>query len=468
MSAITLQSRTVQAPAFSPRLQHAVRLLQMSSLDFARELQDLAEDNPFLEIEDAVAAEAGPAAAAEAPDAAEADWLSAAQLDRFTASHATPGQRLSHDDSFDALQGVALPVSLHEHLQAQLGVLRLSERDRALAGAVVEALDEDGYLRISLEDIANAGGEQGDAVLEELHTALCRVQALDPPGVGARSVAECLLLQAPGIEDAELRGLACRILREHIGLLASKNLQRLATALRVPLPRVRLAVECIRKLNARPGWQHSETASRVVTPDVTVRKIKGVWTTVLNDDAVPRVQLHQGYTALFEKQRRGGDNPELRKCLEQARWAVHNVAQRMSTILDVASAIVARQKLFLEYGALAMKPLGLREIADAVGVHPSTVSRAVNNKYLATPCGIFELKYFFSRGLDHTGGGASAPTAVKELIRELIEAEPPEAPLSDAELARQLAQQGFRIARRTVTKYRQGLRLDPVDLRRRA
>ncbi len=463
MSAITLQSRTVQTPAFSPRLQHAVRLLQMSSLDFARELQEMAEDNPFLEIEDAVAAEA--TVAAEPPDAADADWMSAAQLDRFTASHAAPGQRLSHDDSFDVLQGVALPVSLHEHLQAQIGVLRLSERDRALAGAVVEALDEDGYLRISLEDIA--GGEQGDAVLEELGTALCRVQALDPPGVGARSVAECLLLQTPGIEDAELRELARRILREHIELLASKNLQRLATALRAPLPKVRLAAECIRKLNARPGWQHSETASRVVTPDVTVRKIKGVWTTVLNDAAVPRVQLHQGYAALFEKQRRG-DNPEMRKCLDQARWAVHNVAQRMSTILEVASAIVARQKLFLEYGALAMKPLGLREIADAVGVHPSTVSRAVNNKYLATPCGIFELKYFFSRGLDQVGGGASAPTAVKELIRELIEAEPPEAPLSDAELARQLAQQGFRIARRTVTKYRQGLKLDPVDRRRRA
>ncbi|MDB5732320.1 MAG: polymerase, sigma 54 subunit, RpoN [Variovorax sp.] len=464
-----LQTQTLQVTTFSPRLQQAVRLLQMSSLDYARELQDTIESNPFLEIDESQPpAGTGPEGAQESSETIEADWASAARLDHFSTGGAGAGpHHLSHDDSFDVLQGVALPVSLRSHLHAQLGVLRLAERERAFADAVVEALDDDGYLRISLEDIAGAIGDESQSALAELHTALCRVQALDPPGVGARSVAECLTLQLPAIEDPGLRDLARRILRDHIELLASKNLHRLAAALRVPQHQIRLAAECIRKLNARPGWQHSDAAPRLVTPDVMVRKVKGVWTTVLNEAAVPRVQLHRDYATLLERQRRG-DNPALRQCLEQARWTVHNVEQRVSTILEVARAIVARQKLFLEYGALAMKPLGLREIAEAVGVHASTVSRTVNNKYLATPFGIFELKYFFSRGLDHTGGGASAPTAVKELIRELIEAESQAAPLSDAELARQLAQQGFRIARRTVTKYRQGLKLESVERRRLA
>jgi RNA polymerase sigma-54 factor len=460
MTFFALQTRAIQAPNFSPRLQQAVRLLQMSSLDYAQALHEAAEANPFLEFEEVQAAgEPDPDAfASEGPD-----WSDAATLDRLSSGTSAPRAALSHEESSDLLQRIPLPASLREHLHAQLGVLRLDEEERMLAAAVVESLDDDGYLRISLGEIGAVVGESGEDDAAALHTALRRVQSLDPPGVGARSVSECLLLQLSAVEDPALCELARRIAADHLELLASRNLQRIATALGQPVSRVKQAADCIRKLNARPGWQYGDSTAAFITPDVIVRKRKGVWRAVLNDAAVPRVKLHQAYARLFE-QHRGSDDAQMSGCLERARWTLQNLAQRMSTIQAVAQEIVVKQKLFLEYGPMAMKPLGLREIADAVGVHPSTVSRTVHHKYMATPAGVFELKYFFSRGLAHRGG-ASAPTAVKELVRKLIAAEARQAPLSDAELARQLEQQGFRIARRTVTKYRQALHIDPVERR---
>jgi RNA polymerase sigma-54 factor len=243
--------------------------------------------------------------------------------------------------------------------------------------------------------------------------------------------------------------------------------QRLAQQLGVSEAETQRAVGCILKLEPRPGARYSNEEARAIVPDVVVRKVRGVWKTALNSGALPRVRLHRSYAALFEQHRQSGD-AAMKACLDQARWTVQNATQRVSTILGIANAIVARQKLFLEYGHLAMKPLGLREVADEVGVHPSTVSRAVHHKYLATPHGVFELHHFFSRGMVHTGGGASAPVALQALIRELIETERPGTPWSDAALARELAQQGFRIARRTVTKYRQSLSIKPVDRRRAA
>jgi RNA polymerase sigma-54 factor len=456
MSSIALQARPIQTIAFSPRLQQAVRLLQLSALDFAQVLHEAADANPFLELEEA-----------PAPDSSGfegAEWSSDAALDRLSTGPALPGARLSHDESADALQRIPAAVSLRDHLHAQLGVLRLDAQERLLAAAVVESLDEDGYLRISLEEIGAVVGDAGEDVVPALEAALSRVQSLDPAGVAARSVSECLLLQLGAIEDAPLRELARRIVAGHLEALASRNWQRIALALGEPVARIKLAAERIRTLDARPGWRHDPQAPAFVTPDVIVRKRRGAWTAVLNEASVPRVKLHQAYARMFEQQGAKA-SAELRGCLESARWTVQNVGQRVSTIRDVAQAIVDKQKLFFDYGPLAMKPLGLREIADAVGVHPSTVSRAVHHKYMATPAGVFELKYFFSRGMQHAHRGASAPTALRQLVGELIAAEPAGAPLSDAELARRLTEQGFRIARRTVTKYRQALRIDPIELR---
>ncbi|MDR6888060.1 MULTISPECIES: RNA polymerase factor sigma-54 [Variovorax] len=473
-TSIVLQPRQVQAPIFSPRLQQAVRLLQMSAQEYAQALRDAAELNPFLEIE--APAQEGPEAIAEAaPVTADtaADIEAAAAFDRITAAPA-PGERhLSHDESFDLMQRVPLPDSLRAHLHGQLGVLRLSERELAFARAVVEALDEDGYLRISLEEVGAALGETGADAERELRTALRRVQALEPAGVAARSVAECLCLQLEAAPrqsgGAGARQLARRILEAHIGLLATHDVGKLAKALDAPPQEVQCAIDCIRRLDPHPGWQFGETAARVVIPDVTVKKVRGAWRTSLNAGALPRVKVNSAYAQLLEQhgEKHGtGQCTAMKECLEQARWMVGSVSQRASTILEVARAIVARQKMFFEHGPLAMKPLGLREIAEEVGVHPSTVSRTVHNKYMATPAGVFELQHFFSRGLNHAAGGASAPVALQGLIRELIAVEKPVAPLSDAALARQLAQQGFRIARRTVTKYRQSMNIDPFERRR--
>lgn len=471
-TSIVLQARQVQAPIFSPRLQQAVRLLQMSSQEYAQALRDAAELNPFLEI-DPSAQEGHESIAETLPAAADAaaDIEAAAAFDRITAAPASGDRHLSHDESFDLMQRVPLPDSLRAHLHGQLGVLRISAREMAFARAVVEALDDDGYLRISLEDVAAALGETGADAERELRTALRRVQALEPAGVAARSVAECLCLQLAAASvhvdepDTGARQLARRILEEHIGLLATHDVGKLAKALDAAPQEVQCAIDCIRRLNPHPGWQFGETEARVVIPDVTVKKVRGTWRTSLNASALPRVKVNSAYAQLLEKHG-AGQCAAMKECLEQARWMVGSVSQRASTILDVARAIVARQKMFFEHGPLAMKPLGLREIAEEVGVHPSTVSRTVHNKYMATPAGVFELQHFFSRGLEHAAGGASAPVALQGLIRELIAVEKPVAPLSDAALARQLAQQGFRIARRTVTKYRQSMNIDPFERRR--
>ena len=465
MPGLNLQTRLSQTQNFSPRLQLAVRLLQMTSLDYARELYEAAASNPFLEIE-----EVSPSPESSVPAAADQDepgWAQAALLERTGRTHEPGGERLSHDDSLDTLQGIPVRETLRAHLHAQIGVLRISPAERALAMAIVESLDEDGYLRVSLQEIGAALALPDEDDLVALRCALKRVQSLDPPGIGARSVGECLALQLPAIEDAQLRTLAACIVERHLDVLATHNPSRLAALLRAPLARVQAACEQIRRLNARPGWQFDGAAPRVVIPDVTVRKVGGRWRVVLNDSLLPRVRLHASYIDMFEQSRERAAS-ELGQCLQRARWTIHHIAQRSSTIHEVAKAIVARQKLFLEHGALAMKPLALRDVADAVGVHPSTISRAVHGKYMATPHGVFELRHFFSRGLQHTSGRASAPSAVRALIGELIESESPDAPLSDAELARQLAGQGFHIARRTVTKYRQALRLAPAEQRRGA
>jgi RNA polymerase sigma-54 factor len=295
--------------------------------------------------------------------------------------------------------------------------------------------------------------------------ALRRVQALDPSGVAARGVAECLQLQLPSIPAEPVRELAGVILRNHLGALASRDMRLLARRIGQPQDRVEAACAAIRRLDPHPGWRFAPPSVQFVTPDVIVRKVRGRWTTTLNEAVVPRVKLNRTYVDLF-RQHRDPRHAELGTHLQDARWTVRNVEQRFSTILAIAQAIVKRQQHFLAYGAMAMKPLALREIAEEVGVHESTVSRVTNNKFLATPCGVFELKYFFSRGLATTSGRECSPTAIRGLIQELIAGEPTREPLSDVEIARQLGVQGLQVARRTVTKYRQLLKIAPAPRRR--
>jgi RNA polymerase sigma-54 factor len=299
-----------------------------------------------------------------------------------------------------------------------------------------------------------------------MQIALRRVQSLDPMGVAARDVGECLRLQLPAVDCPVLRGLARTIIAEHLPALAARDITGMARRLGETPAQVEAACDRIRRLDPRPGWRLASSHVAYVVPDVVVKKVRGLWTVQLNPAVVPRVRLNHVYAQMFQRHRTP-QNAELGANLQEARWTLRNVEQRFSTILEVAEAIVKRQRNFLEYGAMAMKPLGLREIAQSVGIHESTVSRATNNKYIATPTGVYELKYFFSRSMLSANGSACSGTAIRGLVRDIIEAEHPDNPLSDVDITRQLAEQGLVVARRTVTKYRQLLKIDAVDRRRR-
>jgi len=495
VNSLDIRAERRQTQTLSPRLQHAVRLLQMSSLDFAALLSDTLGRNPFLEIEDGEGADgealqAGPSegaadAAAEAhglavnhdlpdtADGADPDLSMGMDMDMdmnsdrdLWAADGGSGLKRAEGGDFSALDLMAVDTSLNDHLRGQLNVLPLSERDLLLAHAVVESLDDDGYLRTPLQELTGITGLDPAPDLQEMQIALKRVQALDPAGVGARDVGECLLLQLPAIACAETRTLARTIITSHLPALAARDVAGLSRHLAEPPARVEAVCDRIRRLDPRPGWRVGATHAPYVVPDVIVKKVRGQWTVQINPAVVPRVRLNEVYAKLFQRHRTPA-NSALGAHLQEARWTLRNVEQRFSTILDVAEAIVKRQQNFLDYGTMAMKPLGLKEIAEEVGIHESTVSRVTNNKYMATPVGVLELKYFFSRAMISANGSACSGTAIRGLIKDIIEAEAHEAPLSDAEITRQLGDQGLVVARRTVTKYRQMLKIDAVDRRRR-
>jgi len=474
MSFLTLQPRQRQQHTVTPRLQHAVRLLQLSSLDFAQEVHDAMGRNPFLEVEDSPQ-DAGHADVAASDGESEprgidleaAAPIADAPYDRDNWQQSSSSVRQQGGESeIGALDMIAADVGLRQHLHGQINVLPLEQRDHALACAIIESLDDDGYLRVELDELAETSGMSPAVEEAEMQIALKRVQSLDPPGIAARSVAECLMLQLPAIDDAAERELAREIISGHLDRLAQHDVSGLARLLKRTPAEIEAACERIRHLSPRPGWNVEPTATQFITPDVIVRKVRGRWTATLNRAVVPRVKLNQTYASMFQEHR-DSQHGELAQHLQEARWTVKNVQQRFSTILMVAEAILKRQQHFLEFGPMAMKPLGLREIATELGLHESTVSRVTNNKYMATPVGVFELKYFFSREMATASGAACSATAIRGVIKGMIDAESPSDPLSDAQIARLLVRQGLKVARRTVTKYRQLLKVASVERRRR-
>lgn len=496
-----------QQQTMSPRLQHAVRLLQMSSLEFAQKVHEALGTNPFLELDEGDGEAAGPdvraegldgdtleppgtgtAASGELPALPVTDSLSdlhttdeaAAPMDSvydidasgdgdrefWQSDTGSPGARQAPDGEGSVMDRMAVEASLAHHLTQQINVMPLSDRDRGLALAIVESLDDDGYLREPLDELADVLGLEPAVTVEELEIALRRVQALDPAGVGARSVGECLQLQLPTIEDEQERELAGRIIADHLQALAAKDVAGMAKALGRTAAEVEQVCDRIRRLDPRPGWRFDATQTQYVVPDVMVKKVRGCWTVQLNPAIVPRVRLNNFYATLFRQHRCANDS-ELAQHLQEARWTLRNVEQRFATILSVAHAVIKRQKHFLEFGPMAMKPLGLKEIAEECGMHESTVSRVTNNKYVATPLGVFELKHFFSRAMTTASGSDVSGTAIRGLIKDMIESEDPHNPLSDVEIARLLSRQGLMVARRTVTKYRQLLKIEAVERRRK-
>ncbi|QXL85295.1 RNA polymerase factor sigma-54 [Comamonas sp. NLF-1-9] len=465
MGSMQLTTTTRQVQTLSPRLQRAVQLLQMSSLDFAQMVREKIDENPFLEEEED--SDTAPPAAAETASDTESYPEGEAGDDRdIWLSERGPGKQQSDDEHASAIDLAASRTTLAMHLHGQLNLMALGERDLCLARAIIESLDDDGYLRIALDEVIDRRQLSPAPQPAELMIALRLVQSLEPAGIAARSVGECLALQCPRIADSGTRALALRIVEDHLEALAARDVAGLAKALRQPAARVQEAIAAVRRLNPRPGWSVGNARIDYIVPDVTVRRVRGRWCAQLNPAVVPRVRLNRVYAELFQRHRRSGHEP-LVDHLQEARWTVRNIEQRFATILDVAQAIIRKQELFLEYGAMAMKPLVLREIADEIGVHESTVSRVTNNKYMATPLGVFELKHFFSRPMISASGKACSATAIRELIGDIIAGESPAQPLSDGDITRQLAAQGLLVARRTVTKYRQLLRIEPVARRRR-
>ncbi|MCW5672288.1 MAG: RNA polymerase factor sigma-54 [Hydrogenophaga sp.] len=489
---IQMDARTEQRQnqTLSPRLQHAVRLLQMSSLDFGIVVRDVLGRNPFLEAEEGSEDEAledgrddgmddrqedgevydGPrdtdeVTPAQAQAEMDADRDEASDSDVWLADGTAP-ERQAGDGNVSALDFMMEETPLNAHLHGQLGTMALGARDRALAGVVVESLDDDGYLRTPLSELCAVADVVPAATLEDMQIALKLVQSLEPAGVAARDVAECLSLQLGEIECPHVRAMARAIVNDHMDSLAARDVPAMARALDASVGEVEAVCDRIRHLDPRPGWRLSSSRVNYIVPDVIVRKDRGSWNVQLNAAVVPKVRLNEVYAQLFQRHR-CAENAEMGAHLQEARWTLRNVEQRFSTILDVSQAIVRRQRHFFEYGSMAMKPLGLREIAEEVGIHESTVSRVTNNKYMATPTGVYELKHFFSRAMVSANGKACSGTAIRGLIQDIIESETSDRPLSDAEITRQLARQGLTVARRTVTKYRQMLRIEAVGRRKR-
>jgi RNA polymerase sigma-54 factor len=464
-----LNLRQSQHLTLTPQLQQSIRLLQLSTLELNQEVEKILMENPMLEV-DMEGEETLPLAPLPRTESVTStpetdphnresdpqDWTGEEVM-------ATAWQE-SEEEPQDWQQANA-PLTLIDHLLSQLRLLSLSHRDRLIISELLSQLDEEGYLGVALEELTGEGPEEEPFEGDELQVALTLLQSLDPIGVGARNLAECLDLQLQAL-PAATPGKACarNIAREHLPLLAQHDFARLKKLLRVGDEELKLAHQLIKQQNPRPGAGFVQMETRFVAPDVTVRKVRGQWKVAVNSEVVPRLRINRLYAEMLGGRRQG--QASMNNQLQEARWFIRNIQQRFETIHKVSQAIVDRQNRFLEHGEVAMRPLVLREIADQVGLHESTISRVTTQKYMMTPRGLYELKYFFSSHVGTESGGAASSTAIRALIRQLVESEDQRKPLSDNRISDILAEQGIVVARRTVAKYRESLQIQPASQRK--
>jgi RNA polymerase sigma-54 factor len=466
----SLQLKLSQHLTLTPQLQQSIRLLQLSTVELNQELERYLAENPLLEradLESESEGEGPPAAAgAQAPGA---DAEPAAPIDDSPSFGDEPmgGPRRNDEDREDFMQIAAAEPTLQEALIRQLQLTAMSERDKRVALLVIAHLDGDGYLTAGLDELHAIGAaEIADLDAEEISIALRQVQNLEPAGVGARDLAECLALQLRALDPATPhRDRAIELVSRHLDVLAARDFNKLRRLLGVTEDELREVRALVLTLDPKPGRAWGEGDVRYVVPDVTVRKAAGRWVAQLNRDAMPRLRINKMYADLLQASRDDGGR-NLAGQLQEARWLIKNVQQRFDTILRVTQAIVDRQRNFFEHGEVAMRPLVLREIAEAVGLHESTISRVTTQKYMLTPRGIFELKYFFGSHVATDTGGACSSTAIRALIKQLVAAEDGRKPLSDHRISDILAQQGIQVARRTVAKYREAMHIQPANMRK--
>ncbi|EEV8809765.1 RNA polymerase factor sigma-54 [Escherichia coli] len=470
-----LQLRLSQQLAMTPQLQQAIRLLQLSTLELQQELQQALESNPLLEQidthEEIDTREAQDSETLDTADALEQKEmpeelpLDASWDTIYTAGtpSGTSGDYI--DDELPVYQGETTQT-LQDYLMWQVELTPFSDTDRAIATSIVDAVDETGYLTVPLEDILESIGDE-EIDIDEVEAVLKRIQRFDPVGVAAKDLRDCLLIQlsqfdktTPWLEEARL------IISDHLDLLANHDFRTLMRVTRLKEDVLKEAVNLIQSLDPRPGQSIQTGEPEYVIPDVLVRKHNGHWTVELNSDSIPRLQINQHYASMCNNARNDGDSQFIRSNLQDAKWLIKSLESRNDTLLRVSRCIVEQQQAFFEQGEEYMKPMVLADIAQAVEMHESTISRVTTQKYLHSPRGIFELKYFFSSHVNTEGGGEASSTAIRALVKKLIAAENPAKPLSDSKLTSLLSEQGIMVARRTVAKYRESLSIPPSNQRK--
>ena len=470
-----LQLRLSQQLAMTPQLQQAIRLLQLSTLELQQELQQALESNPLLEQidthEEIDTRETQDSETLDTADALEQKEmpeelpLDASWDTIYTAGtpSGTSGDYI--DDELPVYQGETTQT-LQDYLMWQVELTPFSDTDRAIATSIVDAVDETGYLTVPLEDILESIGDE-EIDIDEVEAVLKRIQRFDPVGVAAKDLRDCLLIQlaqfdktTPWLEEARL------IISDHLDLLANHDFRTLMRVTRLKEDVLKEAVNLIQSLDPRPGQSIQTGEPEYVIPDVLVRKHNGHWTVELNSDSIPRLQINQHYASMCNNARNDGDSQFIRSNLQDAKWLIKSLESRNDTLLRVSRCIVEQQQAFFEQGEEYMKPMVLADIAQAVEMHESTISRVTTQKYLHSPRGIFELKYFFSSHVNTEGGGEASSTAIRALVKKLIAAENPAKPLSDSKLTSLLSEQGIMVARRTVAKYRESLSIPPSNQRK--
>jgi len=455
----SLQLKLSQTLTMTPQLQQAIRLLQLPVLELNAQIQEALEENLMLEVEDL-------------PDAPQASNETTAEVETIRAEDTW--QERSIDSMRDnGWNGEGRPAAdfadesgqtLREHLLWQLEMEHFTPREAVIGETIIDSINDDGYLTVDLDEISASLNADAEVSTEEIEAALEKVQRLDPVGIGARSIAECIVLQLRQLDaSTPALQLAIALAENHLDLIAEQAYGELRRSLRTSEENLHDAIALVKSCNPKPGLAVSPAATEYVIPDVFVRKIDKRWQVEISPTGVPRLSVNQQYARLL---RGSGDHSVLRSQLQEARWLIRSLEIRNETLLKVATSIVTRQIAFLEHGDEAMKPMVLRDIAEEIGMHESTISRVTTNKYMHTPRGVFEFKFFFSSHLSSADGQDQSSTSVRAKIRKLIGAENPAKPLSDNKIASCLAEEGISVARRTVAKYREAMNIESSSDRR--
>ena len=467
----------------TPQLQQAIRLLQLSTLELQTEVQETLESNPMLEQEDGEndlpETENSTADTAEASDSTQgaegsnetipdelptdSNWDDT--FDTGTISSSAPDQANTRD-IFETI--TVSSGGIHGHLIWQLELTHFSETDTLIADTIIDAIDDAGYLPTSIQEITDSLDKSLEVEPDEVEAVLHRIQQFDPIGIGARNLQECLQLQlqqfnkdTPWLREAKI------LIRDYFGLLSNRDFSKLGSKMKLSTDELKKVIDFIQGLNPRPGAQFNDTEPEYIVPDVYVTKKNGKWTVELNAESIPKLRINSLYANMVKRGSNSKDNNYLRDNLQEARWFLKSLQSRHETLMKVANCIIERQRGFLDHGEEAMKPLVLRSIAEAIDMHESTISRVTTRKYMHTPRGIFELKFFFSSHVSTEAGGECSATAIRAIIKKLVAAENPSKPLSDNKMASVLAEQGINVARRTIAKYREALSISPSNERKR-